>query len=179
MKVSDYIVSKLVHIGVTHVFTLQGGYSMYLNDAIGHSELKPVYMLTESGAAFAASGWAQYSGKLGVCVVTSGLAQTNALSGVASAYSDHFPMLVISGDIKSELIAKRDMGGLRQGGQQDVPITRIAQSITKSVLILHSAASLKQYIEGLIEDAMTEPRGPVWLDVPIDVQQEEMPNEYL
>jgi acetolactate synthase I/II/III large subunit len=175
MNVAEWITQELINRGVTHVFTLQGGYSMYLNDAIGHSALKPVYMLTESGAAFAAAGYAQYSGKMGVCVVTSGLAQTNALSGVASAYSDYFPMMVISGDVRTEFIHRREAEGLRQGGQQDVPIKEIARKATKLVRNVYYSQHMRGIFDDLWERAMTEPRGPVWLDIPIDVQQEEMP----
>lgn len=173
MNVAEWIAQELINRGVTHVFTLQGGYSMYLNDAVGHSALTPVYMLDESGAAFAASGYAQYSGRMGVCVVTSGLAQTNALSGVASAYSDYLPMMVISGDIRSELILARDSKGLRQGGQQDVPIVQIAQPVTKGCSMVSSAGQAKYLFDFYWKRAMEEPRGPVWLDIPIDVQQEQ------
>lgn len=174
MNVAEWIAQELINRGVSHVFTLQGGYSMYLNDAIGHSALTPVYMLHESGAAFAAAGYAQYSGRMGVCVITSGLAQTNALSGVASAYSDYLPMLVISGDIRSELILERDTKGLRQGGQQDVPITRIAQPVTKGTCMVSSAKQAQFLFDYYWNRALTEPRGPVWLDVPIDISQEEV-----
>jgi len=178
MNVSQWIARELINRGVTYLFTLQGGFSMYLNDAIGHSALKPVYMLHESGASYAAAGWAQYTGQIGVCVITSGLAQTNALSGVASAYSDHLPVMVISGDIRGELIVKRDAEGLRQGGQQDVPIARIAQSITKGVAVVSSASQTRFLFDFFWKRAMTE-RAPVWLDIPIDVQQMEMPDEQL
>lgn len=175
MNVSDWIVRELVKRGTTHVFTLQGGYSQFLNDAVGHSKLKPIYMLTESGASYAAVGYAQFTKQMGVCVVTSGLAQTNALSGVASAYSDYLPMMIISGDINSELIIKRDIEGLRQGGQQDVPITKIARHITKSTTIIYNARDTKSIFYQAWQRAMTEPSGPVWLDIPLNVQQEEIP----
>jgi acetolactate synthase-1/2/3 large subunit len=172
MKASDWIVSELVHLGVTHVFTLQGGFSMHLNDSIGHSALTPVYMLHESGAAFAAAGYAQ-CGKMGVCVITSGLAQTNALSGIASAYSDYLPLMVISGDINYDLIERREMLNLRQGGQQDVPIDKIAQPITRGIGIARNAAHVGMLFPALWNLALAE-RGPVWLDIPLNVQQEEM-----
>jgi acetolactate synthase I/II/III large subunit len=176
MNVAEWVVSKLVHLGAEYIFTLQGGYSMYLNDAIGHSSLKPIYMLNESGAAFAAAGYAQKTGKMGVCVVTSGLAQTNALSGVASAYSDYLPVMVISGDIKHDLIVDREIMHLRQGGQQDVPIDKIAHSVTMSVCVARSAEHVCTVFAAMWHRAWIE-RGPVWLDVPLDVQQEEVPNE--
>ena len=175
MNVAEWIAQELINRGVKYVFTLQGGYSMYLNDAIGHSALTPVYMLTESGAAFAAAGYAQYSGRMGVCVVTSGLAQTNTLSGVASAFSDFLPMMVISGDVRMELLEKRERGHLRQGGQQDVPIQYIADHVVKHVYIADTAQKAKVLFDGLWSRAIAQPRGPVWLDIPIDVQQEEMP----
>ena len=175
MNVSQWITQELIARGVSHVFTLQGGYSQFINDAVGHSALKPVYMLTEAGAAYAAAGWAQYTGQMGVLCVTSGLAQTNALSGVASAYSDFLPMFVISGDIRSGLIIKRDTEGLRQGGQQDVPILKIAAPITKSVRIIGYSRRAPKVFSESWRLAMKEPRGPVWIDIPINIQQEAMP----
>jgi acetolactate synthase-1/2/3 large subunit len=148
---------------------------MFLNDAIGHSALKPVYMLHEAGAAFAACGEAQYTGKLSVCVITSGLAQTNALSGVASAYSDYLPVLFISGDINSDLITQRDEYGMRQGGQQDVPIMKLAYRITKFEATLGGNPHLvRKMFASAVQIAQEIPKGPSWINVPIDVQQIEM-----
>lgn len=177
MNVSEWIVQELINRGVTHVFTLQGGFSGSLNDAMGHSKLKPIYMLTESGAAYAAAGWALYTGKIGVCVITSGLAQTNALSGVASAYSDYLPILVISGDINSDLIIKREINHLRQGGQQDVPINKIAQSITKTCITIMYPETLCIFFNNFWKRALTKPMGSVWLNIPLNIQKEEMPND--
>ena len=179
MNVSQWIALELIRLGVQRVYTLQGGYSMYLNDAIGHSALTPVYMLHESGAAFTACGEAQYTGKLGVCVITSGLAQTNALSGVASAWSDYLPVLFISGDINSDLIMQRDAKGLRQGGQQDVPIMKLAYPITKFCATIGDARLVRSMFGSAVRIAHEIPMGPAWLDIPIDVQQEEMPDEHL
>jgi acetolactate synthase-1/2/3 large subunit len=176
MKVSEWIVSEIIKKGVTYLSTLQGGFSMYLNDAIGHSELKPIYFLSESGASFWAAGWAQYTNKMGVCVITSGLAQTNALSGVASAFSDYLPMMVISGDINSNLIYERDKKHLRQGGQQDVPIAKIVQSITKGVYVVDDVNQVRSIFYSYWELALTDPMGPIWLDIPLDMQQKELPD---
>ena len=173
MKVCEWIVKELINRGVTYLFTLQGGFSMYLNDAIGHSALKPVYMEHEAGASIAAYGWALYTGNMGVCVVTSGIAQLNALPGVASAYSDYLPLMVISGDINYDLIDKRQTLQLRQGGQQDVPIDEIAQPITRGVCIARNAEHAAAMFYALWNRALAE-RGPVWLDIPLNVQQEEL-----
>jgi acetolactate synthase I/II/III large subunit len=174
MKVCDFIVQELIGRGVQRVYTLQGGYSMFLNDAVGHSTLMPIYMLDERGAAFAARGEALYTGKMGVCVITSGLAQTNAISGVSSAFSDYLPMMVISGDINSDLIRNREKFGLRQGGQQDVPIDDIVLSITKSNITVESAGQAQRWFSRLWDCALTEPMGPVWLNIPLDIQRKEI-----
>lgn len=179
MNVSQWIVTELIRRGVTYLSTLQGGYSMYLNDAIGHSALKPIYFQTESGAAYWAKGWAQATGQMGVCVITSGLAQTNAISGIAAAWSEYLPMMVISGDINIDLIIKRFANGLRQGGQQDVPIEQIAAPITKDVVIVAGDRQARTYFNKLWQLAMTEPRGPVWLNIPLDVQKMEIPDDDL
>lgn len=176
MNISEWITHELIRRGVTYIFTLQGGYSMYLNDCLGHSALEPIYMLHESGAAFAAAGWAQYTKTMGVCVITSGLAQTNALSGVMSAFSDYLPMMVISGDINSDLIYERDKKHLRQGGQQDVPIAQIVQSITKGVHVVNNINKFRSIFYKYWELALTDPMGPVWLDIPLDMQQKELHN---
>jgi acetolactate synthase-1/2/3 large subunit len=152
---------------------------MFLNDAVGHSALTPVYCLAESGAAFAACGEAQYTGKLSVCVITSGLAQTNALSGVASAWSDYLPVLFISGDINTDLIMQRDEKGMRQGGQLDVPIMKLAYRITKFIATIGHPSLVRSMFASAVRLALEIPMGPVWLDIPIDVQQEEMPDEHL
>ena len=152
------------------MFTLQGGFSQHLNDSIGHSALTPVYMQTESGASYAAYGHALCTGEMGVLCVTSGLAQTNALSGVASAFSDYVPMIVISGDIATDLIIKRDEDDLRQGGQQDVKIDRIAAAAVKKVVTAMTVRSVQVWFDILWKLALAAPQGSVWLNIPIDIQ---------
>jgi acetolactate synthase-1/2/3 large subunit len=172
MKVSDFIAQELVKLGVSYVFTLPGGFSQHLNDSIAHTPgLIPVYMLDESGAAFAACGYAQYTGGLGVCVVTSGPGSTNALTAVASAYQDSIPLLVISGEANATNIENRIKYQLRQGGPQDVPIMDIVKPITKCAVTLCASGRLVRSMFGLaISRALENRRGPVWVAVPLDVQ---------
>jgi acetolactate synthase I/II/III large subunit len=176
MKVCDWIASELVRIGVTHVFTLPGGFSQHLNDSIAHTPgLTPVYMLHESGAAFAAAHWAAYTGKLGVCVVTSGPGSTNALTGIASAYQDSLPVLVISGEANMQNIDWRKKYQLRQGGPQDVPIESMTRLITKGAATLTTSNYLMQSLFRLmVQTAVTDRRGPVWVAVPLDIQGKEL-----
>lgn len=169
-KMSNAVMSALYDYGVRHVFVLPGGFSMHLNDSLNHSKLTPVYCLHESGAAFAAVGYSLYSGSLGVCLVTSGPGSTNALTAVASAWQDSIPLLVISGDAKMENIEMRSNHQLRQGGQQDVDIERIAGSVTKYCKVMRHIAQL----HAAIEYAMKPRRGPAWVSIPLDVQCEEV-----
>ena len=169
-KLSIAVMDYIYDFGVTHVFTLPGGFSMHLNDSLNHSKLTPVYCLHEVGAAFAAVGFAQYTGGLGVCLVTSGPGSTNAITAVASAWQDSIPLLIISGDAKLERIQVRNNHQLRQGGQQDVDIEAIAGSITKYCKVLRH---IKQ-LHAAVDYAMNPRRGPAWVSIPLDVQCEEV-----
>ncbi len=177
MKVSDFITNELIRLGVTYVFTLPGGFSMHLNDSIHYSALKSVYMLHESGAAFAAAGYAQYTGRLGVCVITSGPACTNVLTAVASAWCDSLPLLIISGDVKWEQLDARQNYRLRQGGPQDVPIIEMVRPITKYAATPGDPRLTKVFLREAVRMALEPRRGPVWLNVPLDVQTMQMPND--
>jgi acetolactate synthase-1/2/3 large subunit len=171
MKVSDFIANELVGLGVTHVFTLPGGYSQNLNDSIAHTPgLTPVYMLHESGAGFAAVNYAAYSGKLGVAVVTSGPGCTNILTAVASAYQDSVPLLVISGEANVQNVENRRKFQLRQGGPQDVEIEKIARPITKYIDVAENGIGAKWILSQAVKYALQDRRGPVWVIVPLDVQ---------
>jgi acetolactate synthase I/II/III large subunit len=181
MKVSDWIVQELLRMGVQRVYTLPGGFSMHLNDSIGHSALQPVYMLHESGAAFAACADAQYTGKISVVCVTSGPGCTNAITGITSAWLDSLPVLVISGDVRIPHLASREKYHLRQGGPQDAPIERMVKPIVKAFRTLPTTdgetlkgQALKEAFRHVVT-AMTAGRpGPGWINVPLDVQKMEM-----
>jgi acetolactate synthase-1/2/3 large subunit len=170
MKLSDYIADYIASLGVRHVFTLPGGFSMHLNDSIAHHpKLTPVYMLHEAGAAIAAEAYAKASGGIGVCVVTAGPGCTNALTGVASAWLDSTPLLVISGDARMAHLKARDDFGLRQGGPQDIDIMQMIRPITK-----HSFSAGPRFVDVMMNEAvkwaMEGRRGPIWIDIPLDVQ---------
>lgn len=170
-KLSD-VVFQIVAEYTRHVFVLPGGFSMHLNDSLNHSSLTPVYCLHESAVGFAANGYAAYKG-LGVALVTSGPGCTNVLTAVASAYQDSIPLLILSGEAKLENIEKRRKFQLRQGGAQDVEITRIARTITKQAGHLCGANDIGM-VRDAIEIALRPRRGPVWLAFPLDVQTVEV-----
>jgi len=172
-KVSDYVIQYLEKIGVKHVFCLPGGFSMYLNDSLNYSNISPIYCLHEAGAGFAAKGYAAYTGKLGVCLVTSGPGSMNILTAVADAWQDSVPILIISGDAKLANIEIRNNHQLRQGGAQDVDIEKIAGSITKYCKVMRHITQL----HAAIDLALKPRRGPAWVSIPLDIQMEDMNNE--
>lgn len=168
MTISDYIWQYLYDYGVRHVFTLAGGGSMYLVDALARSKITPIYCLHEQSCAIAADGYAQYTGKLGVCLVTTGPGSTNAITGVVASWIDSTPVLIISGQVMRKHFKRK----LRQSGPQSVDITTIVQSVTKRAILLWDTTWAEETLEEIIKDATTDRKGPVWLDIPLDIQNE-------
>src|ERR1700758_1627476 len=137
MKLSDYIFSQLREWGAGHVFLVTGGGAMHLNDSIGTSGLGYICTHHEQAAAMAAEGYARITGKPGVLNVTTGPGGINALNGVFGAWTDSIPMLILSGQVKRETcMATYGLTDLRQLGDQEAEIVRMAQPITKSAVVL-------------------------------------------
>ena len=147
---------------------IPGGGAMHLNDSLGKSRrLTYVCNLHEQGSAIAAEAYGQYSG-LGVIMVTSGPGGTNALTGVAGAWLESTPMLVISGQVKtSDLVGDR---GVRQIGFQEIDIVAMAKPITKFAETVTDPARIRQCLEEAAWKATHGRKGPVWVDIPLDVQ---------
>ena len=169
MKLSDYVFEAVADAGVRHVFFLPGGGSMHLVDSLGGcTRLEPVLMLHEQAAAIAAEAYARVTGNLGALLVTTGPGGTNALTGVAGAWIESTPLLVISGQVKrADLMGGR---GVRQFGPQEVDIVRVAAPLTKAAVQLTHPGHARAAVEGLLHAAREGRPGPVWLDVPLDVQ---------
>lgn len=169
MKVSDYLVGAVADAGVEHVFFLPGGGAMHLVDSLGSCpRLSPVLLLHEQAAAIAAEAYARVSGNLGVALVTTGPGGTNALTGVAGAWIESTPMLVISGQVKrADLMGDR---GVRQLGVQEVDVIGLAGHITKVAHLMTDPSTVRADVEGALYYARHGRPGPVWLDVPLDVQ---------
>lgn len=169
MKLSDYVMDFVAGTGVRQVFMLPGGGCMHLVDSLGrHPGLDCVCTLHEQGAAVAADAYGQYSGNLGVVLVTTGPGGTNALTGVAAAWLDSTPMLVLSGQVKrADLAAGR---GVRQMGFQEVDIVAMARPITKLAVTVVDPSRIRFELERAVHLARSGRKGPVWLDLPLDVQ---------
>ena len=173
VRLSDYIVDTLVRSGVRQVFLLTGGGAMHLNDAIGRSAgLHYTCCHHEQACAIAAEAYARVSNEIGVVNVTAGPGGINALNGVFGAFTDSIPMLVLSGQVKREtLLATHGLTGrLRQLGDQEVDIVAMVKNITKYAVMVTEPETIRYHLERALHLAKSGRPGPVWLDIPVDVQ---------
>lgn len=169
MKLSDYVLDFVAGQGVRQVFMLPGGGAMHLNESLGQrDDLEFVCNLHEQAAAIAAEGYAKVTNELAVLMVTTGPGGTNAVTGVASAWLDSMPLLVLSGQVKRADL-KRD-SGVRILGVQEIDIVSIVRSITKYAVTIEDPASIRYHLERAVYLATEGRRGPAWIDIPLDVQ---------
>ncbi len=168
MKLSDYVFQVIAARGVKHVFALPGGGAMHLVDSLGRSGLEYVCNLHEQAAAIAAEAYGRTTNNLGVALVTSGPGGTNALTGVAGAWFASTPCLILSGQVKRADL--KGASGVRQRGPQEIDIVAMAAPITKYAVMVMDPATIRFHLEKAIALATTGRKGPVWLDIPLDVQ---------
>jgi len=171
MRVADYIINTIYNRGTDTIFSVSGRGALFLTDALAkHSQIKNVAVHHEQSAAFAAIGYAQYSGKVGACLVSTGCASTNTLTGVLSAWQDNIPCIFISG--QNVLNETSNYTGLkiRTYGQQEADIIPIVSTITKYSAMLHKSSDIIAEIEKAYYYALEGRPGPVWLDIPLDLQ---------
>ena len=169
MKLSDYVIDSVAKLGVGRIFMLPGGGCMHLVDSLGRNrKLKYTGYLHEQAAVIAADAYAQYRGSLGAALVTAGPGGTNALTGVAASWIDSTPLLVLSGQAKTcDLIGG---SGLRQRGIQETDIINIVKPVTKYAVTILNPADIRYHLEKAVFLARSGRPGPVWLDIPLDVQ---------
>jgi acetolactate synthase-1/2/3 large subunit len=168
-KLSDFVVSFVAGAGVRHVFMLPGGGSMHLVDSLGRERrLTYIVNLHEQATAIAAEAYGQYTNHLGVALVTTGPGGTNTLTGVAAAWLDSTPCLFISGQVKRDDL--KDRHGVRQFGFQEIGIVDVVKTITKYAVCVTDPATIRFHLEKAYHLATTGRPGPVWIDIPLDVQ---------
>jgi acetolactate synthase I/II/III large subunit len=171
IRVSDYLAKRIAEAGVRHVFMISGGGAMHLNDAIGkNKDLEYICNHHEQACAIAVEGYARTSGNLGVAVVTSGPGGTNTVTGVLGLWLDSIPGMFISGQIKYGTTVESTGLPLRQLGDQEANIVAIVQSITKYAVMVRDPMSIRYHFEKALYLARNGRPGPVWLDIPLDVQ---------
>lgn len=171
IKVAHYIANFLVERGIEHVFTVTGGGAMHLNDALGHHDkLTCVYNHHEQASAIAAEGYTRLTGKLAAICVTSGPGGTNAITGVLGGWLDSIPMFVISGQVKRETTIHATKLPLRQLGDQEFDIVSSVSSMTKYAHVIMEPNEIRYHLEKAYYLCLSGRGGPVWLDIPLDVQ---------
>lgn len=169
IKISDYISEFLSKIGITDIFLISGGGMMHLLDSVKKNENLNLYFnLNEQATSICADGYAQVTNSISAFIVTTGPGGTNAITGLAASWLDSTPVLAISGQVKTS-----DMGtlrGLRQFGAQEVDIISIVKPITKYAVTVLKKEDIRYHLEKAVYLATHGRRGPVWIDVPLDIQ---------
>ena len=169
IRLSDYVFKFLAEAGVKDVFLLPGGGCMHLLDSLGQrKDISHTCFLHEQAAVIAAEAYGQYANRPGVALVTTGPGSTNAITGVAGAWIDSTPLLVLSGQAKRQDL--RHHTGVRQMGIQEVDIVSLVTPITKYAVTVLEPERIKYYLQKAFYLATTGRKGPVWLDIPLDVQ---------
>lgn len=175
IKVSQLIADFMVQKGVRHVFTVTGGGAMHLNDAFGHHPgLECIYNHHEQACSIAAEGYARLSGEIACVCVTSGPGGTNAITGVLGGWQDSIPMFIVSGQVKRITTTEYTDSSLRQLGDQEFQITDCIANMTKYAVMLTNAADVLYHLEKAWFLAKHGRKGPVWIDVPLDIQAAEV-----
>ena len=171
IRLSDYVASRLVEHGITDVFMLTGGGAMHLNDALGRAAgLRYICCHHEQALAMAAESYTRLSGRLAAVNVTTGPGGINALNGVHGAYTDSIAMLILSGQVKRETLRQNAPLHLRQLGDQEADIVAMVTPITKFAALVLNPNDIRYLLEKALWLAENGRPGPVWLDIPIDVQ---------
>ena len=171
IKLSDFIAKYLYQHGIKEMFMISGGGAMHLNDSFGASKIKYFCNHNEQASAICGEGYARVNQKLALVNVTTGPGGLNCLNGVFGAWTDSVPILFISGQVKfSTTIASCLDIPLRQLGDQEVNIISVVKPLTKYAVMVTKAEDIKYHLERAIFEANSDRKGPVWLDIPINIQ---------
>lgn len=170
-RVADIIMETLIEYGITDCFAVVGGGAMHLDNALLVCEKMHKYFNHhEQACAMAAEAYARYSGRMAAVCVTSGPGATNTLTGVMGAWQDSLPMIVLSGQVRYEISVPKSGLKLRYRGIQEFEIIPTVKNMTKYASMLTDPLSVKREVVKAIHIAMDGRRGPVWLDIPQDIQ---------
>ncbi|MBU2540185.1 thiamine pyrophosphate-binding protein [Patescibacteria group bacterium] len=172
MKLSDYLVKHLEKI-TDSIFLVSGGGCMHTVDSIGKSQLDSYCCHHEQSCALAAEGYSRISNRIGVASVTTGPGGTNTITGVAAAWVDGIPMMIISGQVRKEIkLTREDIeNGLRRLGEpQEINLLDVVKPITKYAVCVENPDEIKYHLEKACYLAKSGKPGPVWLEIPLDVQ---------
>ncbi len=172
IKAADLLIKYLEQEGVEYVFEVPGSVLMPVNRALHDSKkITPILAKHEEGAAFMACGYARVSGKLGVCMGTAGPGSTNMMTGVASAYGDFTPILVLTGQVFTSTFGK---GALQESSIDGIDVVAMYKPVTKYSAMVFKGSMLPEMIRRALRYALSGRQGPVHLNLPRDVMEEEI-----
>lgn len=175
IRVADYVVNRLIESGVDHFFILVGGNVMHLNDAIRVSNVPYTAFHHEQAATMAAESYSRVTGKIACVVVTSGPGATNIVTGVAGAFYDSVPLIIICGNAKSSDLRTQEMPcGVRQVGTFELPIHEICAPITKYSALITSSRHVGEILDSAMSACLEGRPGPSLINLPLDIQGEQM-----
>lgn len=180
MRVADYVMQRLVDIGCKEVFLVTGRGMLHLSDALArNTNLVSVPVHHEQSASYAAMAYAQASGRLGVCMVSTGCAATNAITGALCAWQDNIPCIFISGQHMLEETTYHSGLPIRTYGQQEANIISLVSSITKYATMITHANQIAYEMDKALALAISGRMGPVWIDIPLCIQNKRVEPETL
>lgn len=168
MRVADYIIDQIYKTGCDHIFLVTGGGAMYLNDAVAaHGKIKPICNHHEQACAMGAVAYSKYTNSVSAVCLTTGCGGTNAITGLLDAWQDSVPVIFVSGNVNRPHMAST---GVRNLGVQEANIIDIVRPITKYSVVVQNPEDIGDIMREAIHQATTGRPGPVWIDVPMDVQ---------
>lgn len=182
MRVSDYVIEFLRDkYQVDTIFTVSGGGCIFLIDSLGKTDnIKYIATHHEQAASIAAEGYARINNRLGACIVTSGPGGTNAMTGTLCSWLDSIPVIVISGQVNKTLTTNHTGLSLRQLGDQEFNIVESVKNMTKYAVQVNNVSEIRYHLEKACLLATTGRPGPVWIDIPLDIQSLDInPEEFI
>ena len=183
-RLADYVADFLAERGVTDVFSVVGGGAMHLNDALGHHEqLHVTYNHHEQACAIAAEAYARLENRIAAVCVTTGPGGTNALTGVLGGWLDSIPMFIISGQVRYDTTARYALktagAAVRAMGDQEYDIVKSVTPMTKYAVMIEDPRTIRYHLERAWHLATTGRPGPVWIDIPVNFQGQQIKTEEL
>jgi acetolactate synthase-1/2/3 large subunit len=180
MRLADYVINFLIENGINKSFMITGRGALFLNDAIAKNvNIEAIFPHHEQSAAFAACAASAYYRKLQAVIVSTGCASTNAITGVLSAWQDNLPVIFISGQNSLKETTRYTKKKLRTYGQQEADIVSLIEPITKYSIMIEDPLSIKYHLEKALSLATSLNQGPVWIDIPLDLQNYQINPESL
>ncbi|MRR12829.1 thiamine pyrophosphate-binding protein, partial [bacterium] len=180
IKLSDYVARRVAELGVSHVFMVTGGGAMHLDDSFGSREdIGYVCCHHEQACAIAVEGYARIKGAIGCAVVTTGPGGTNTITGVLGQWHDSVPALYMSGQVRYDTTVASTGRPLRQLGDQEADIVAIVSPITKYAAMVTDPSTIRYHLDRAIYLATHGRPGPVWLDIPLNVQAAQIDEDAL